>query len=171
MFKRNLMSLAFGAVLATGAVSAYALAPSMTGDLAREAAEGPRGADNERPGDRQRRGGRGLTTDSPADPVIARSKPRVPGGSGCDDPRDLIEHPECNVPKATIDSDRLARSKPRVPGGSGCDDPRDLIEHPECNVPKNTLPEIELVAREASEGPRGADNERPGDRQRRGGRG
>ncbi len=26
--------------------------------LAREAAEGPRGADNERPGDRQRRGGR-----------------------------------------------------------------------------------------------------------------
>lgn len=32
--------------------------------IAREAAEGPRGADNERPGDRQRRGGRlfeGLT--------------------------------------------------------------------------------------------------------------
>ncbi|MGB5558442.1 MAG: hypothetical protein WBN04_10575 [Paracoccaceae bacterium] len=24
-----------------------------------------------------------------------RSKPRVPGGSGCDDPRDIIEHPEC----------------------------------------------------------------------------
>lgn len=24
-----------------------------------------------------------------------RRKPRVPGGSGCDDPRDLIEHPEC----------------------------------------------------------------------------
>ena len=132
MFKRNLISLAFGAALAIGAVSAYAFVPSVTGDLAREAAEGPRGADNERPGDRHRRGGRGLTTDSPADQVIARSKPRVPGGSGCDDPRDLIEHPECNVPK-------------------------------------NTAPGIELVAREASEGPRGADNERPGDRQRRGG--
>lgn len=26
-----------------------------------------------------------------------RGKPRVPGGSGCDDPRDLIEHPECRV--------------------------------------------------------------------------
>ena len=26
---------------------------------------------------------------------IDRRKPRVPGGSGCDDPRDLIEHPEC----------------------------------------------------------------------------
>jgi hypothetical protein len=26
-----------------------------------------------------------------------RSKPRVPGGSGCDDPRDLIEHPECRA--------------------------------------------------------------------------
>ncbi len=24
-----------------------------------------------------------------------RRKPRVPGSSGCDDPRDLIEHPEC----------------------------------------------------------------------------
>ena len=23
-----------------------------------------------------------------------RSRPRIPGGSGCDDPRDLIEHPE-----------------------------------------------------------------------------
>lgn len=27
--------------------------------------------------------------------VFDRRKPRVPGGSGCDDPRDLIEHPEC----------------------------------------------------------------------------
>ncbi len=24
-----------------------------------------------------------------------RRRPRVPGGSGCDDPGDLIEHPEC----------------------------------------------------------------------------
>lgn len=24
-----------------------------------------------------------------------RSKPRVPGGSGCDDPGDILEHPEC----------------------------------------------------------------------------
>lgn len=24
-----------------------------------------------------------------------RSKPRVPGGSGCDDPEDILEHPEC----------------------------------------------------------------------------
>jgi hypothetical protein len=27
--------------------------------------------------------------------TLERSKPRVKGGSGCDDPRDLIEHPEC----------------------------------------------------------------------------
>jgi hypothetical protein len=25
-----------------------------------------------------------------------RSKPRVPGGSGCDDPGDVAEHPECS---------------------------------------------------------------------------
>lgn len=24
-----------------------------------------------------------------------RSRPRVPGGSGCDDPGDILEHPEC----------------------------------------------------------------------------
>jgi hypothetical protein len=27
--------------------------------------------------------------------IVERRKPRVPGGSGCDDPRDVIEHPEC----------------------------------------------------------------------------
>lgn len=27
--------------------------------------------------------------------VEKRSKPRQKGGSGCDDPRDVIEHPEC----------------------------------------------------------------------------
>ena len=24
-------------------------------------------------------------------------RPRVPGGSGCDDPHDVVEHPECRV--------------------------------------------------------------------------
>jgi hypothetical protein len=27
--------------------------------------------------------------------IVERRKPRIPGGSGCDDPRDIIEHPEC----------------------------------------------------------------------------
>jgi hypothetical protein len=69
-----------------------------------------------------------------------RRKPRVPGGSGCDDARDLIEHPECRVKRVgavdfLIDETQEAeRRKPRVPGGSGCDDARDLIEHPECRV-------------------------------------
>jgi hypothetical protein len=68
---------------------------------------------------------------SVADDLLARSKPRVPGGSGCDDPQDLVEHPECR-PAIEVKDDVLARSKPRVKGGSGCDDPQDLIEHPEC---------------------------------------
>lgn len=35
--------------------------------------------------------------DSPSDTVVVekRSKPRIPGGSGCDEPEDIIEHPEC----------------------------------------------------------------------------
>lgn len=28
---------------------------------------------------------------------IGRDKPRIPGGLGCDDPGDLIEHPECRI--------------------------------------------------------------------------
>jgi hypothetical protein len=31
--------------------------------------------------------------------TFERSKPRVPRGSGCDDPRDVIEHPECTPRK------------------------------------------------------------------------
>ncbi len=155
MFKRNLMTLAVGAIWATSAMTAYA-APSSAGDVARDATAGLRGQ---------------LTaTDTALDQMLARSKPRVPGGSGCDDPRDLIEHPECTLGNAAPAEDKMARSKPRVPGGSGCDDPRDLIEHPECVI-GYVVPGNELLAREASEGPRGADNERPGDRQRRGGRG
>lgn len=26
-----------------------------------------------------------------------RRKPRIPGGSGCDDPGDVLEHPECRM--------------------------------------------------------------------------
>ena len=27
--------------------------------------------------------------------AMLRRRPRIPGGSGCDDPHDIIEHPEC----------------------------------------------------------------------------
>jgi hypothetical protein len=36
------------------------------------------------------------TTQFAADGAVEkRRKPRIPGGSGCDDPGDVIEHPEC----------------------------------------------------------------------------
>jgi hypothetical protein len=28
-----------------------------------------------------------------------RDEPRIPGGSGCDDPDDILEHPECSAPQ------------------------------------------------------------------------
>ncbi len=31
------------------------------------------------------------------DVISKRRKPRIPGGSGCDDPRDVIEHAECRA--------------------------------------------------------------------------
>lgn len=36
-----------------------------------------------------------LADDASQGDVEKRRKPRVPGGSGCDDPGDIIEHPEC----------------------------------------------------------------------------
>lgn len=55
--------------------------PSML--LVREATEGPRGGDNERPGDRQRRGGKhGLDTESRAGMVLAREAAEGPRGEG-----------------------------------------------------------------------------------------
>lgn len=37
----------------------------------------------------------GLIADSGVS-EIDRRRPRVPGGSGCDSPRDIREHPECS---------------------------------------------------------------------------
>lgn len=36
----------------------------------------------------------GISSKSEAS-TVDRSRPRVPGGSGCDTPRDIAEHPEC----------------------------------------------------------------------------
>jgi hypothetical protein len=68
-----------------------------------------------------------------------RRKPRVPGGSGCDSPRDIAEHPECRRAEGTtVEGLKLIqeakRRKPRVPGGSGCDTPADVAQHPECRA-------------------------------------
>ena len=37
-----------------------------------------------------------VASDSPQT-IIEKRRPRVPGSSGCDSPRDLIRHPECQV--------------------------------------------------------------------------
>lgn len=114
---------------------------------------GVRGRDRDRDDDDKRRGrGRGsddgASRSSSGGSHSGRSRARVPGGSGCDSPRDLLEHPECRVMPgrgvgtagsvgATPPANGLSgsgRDRPRIPGGSGCDDPQDLIEHPECRL-------------------------------------
>jgi hypothetical protein len=126
--------------------------------VAREAAEGPRGADNERPGDRQRRGGR-LSTDFGAD-ILARR--------GADDP---IPHPRgegAGHPNSVdVNSNILARRGADDPVGS--ERPGEVHGQKRGGRLSDDAGTI-ILAREAAEGPRGADNERPGDRQRRGGR-
>ncbi len=37
----------------------------------------------------------GFTVDAGQSSIDKRKKPRIKGGSGCDDARDVIEHPEC----------------------------------------------------------------------------
>lgn len=61
--KANLITVALAAILGIAAGQSVAASPEYLagGDkilVAREASEAPRGADNERAGDRQRRGGR-----------------------------------------------------------------------------------------------------------------
>ena len=45
--------------------------------------------------DDDRRGGRDRTNDDDNGSGSGRDKPRIPGGSGCDDPGDVAEHAEC----------------------------------------------------------------------------
>lgn len=52
-----------------------------------------RGGDDDRRDDR--RGGRRGGSSSDDDSSSGRKKPRVKGGSGCDDAHDIIEHAEC----------------------------------------------------------------------------
>jgi hypothetical protein len=102
MMKKTLLTLLLG-TLACGAAMAISTSPSAlqtSSAVVRDAAQGTQ------------------STPLTVDDQLARRKPRVPGGSGCDDPDDLIEHPECR-PNATTTEDQLARRKPRVPGGSG----------------------------------------------------
>jgi hypothetical protein len=123
-------SLAFAGALLLSSIATSALAREGNSVITREAVQSTQAT----------------TTTPPADDLLARRKPRVPGGSGCDDPDDLIEHPECRPGNAAQQDDQLARRKPRVPGGSGCDDPDDLIEHPECR-PGNAVQKEEQQAR------------------------
>lgn len=81
-------------------------------------------------------GERGRDRDRSDDRRSGRDRPRIPGGSGCDDPGDIAEHPECRGDgggvTVTPDDSGSGRDRPRIPGGSGCDDPGDILEHPEC---------------------------------------
>ena len=117
MNKLTKVSLALATVMALGSFSTTSFAKEASSDSTRFLAK------------------KATVTTLADEDMQARRKPRVRGGSGCDDPEDLIEHPECraslSVPKEAL-QDLLARSKPRVPGGSGCDSPRDKAEHPEC---------------------------------------
>ena len=60
MMRKTKLAVLISALLWGAAASAMTAAPvAADQQIAREAAEGPRGGDNERAGDRQRRGGKG----------------------------------------------------------------------------------------------------------------
>jgi ABC-type transport system substrate-binding protein len=72
-----LSSLACGAAMAAGTSASSPTALQASSAVVHDAAQGTQ------------------VVPSTVDQQLARRKPRVPGGSGCDDPRDLVEHPEC----------------------------------------------------------------------------
>lgn len=91
MLNKKLISLAIVSAIGFYANTSHAVAidrQAVDQTLMREAAEGPRGADNERPGDRQHRGGRhGVTAESAAGLVIAREANELPRGADKNHPR------------------------------------------------------------------------------------
>jgi hypothetical protein len=87
MFSKKWMAVVVGAALTAGVAVSDAAPPVGCIVVAREASEGPRGGDNERPGDRQRRGGR-LHIEIPADIVIAREAGEGPRGGDNERPGD-----------------------------------------------------------------------------------
>lgn len=57
-----------------------------------------RGGDDRGDDRGRRRGGHGADDTPGTSPSgSGRKRPRIPGGSGCDDPGDILEHPECRV--------------------------------------------------------------------------
>ena len=87
MLKKNWMAVVIGAALTAGAAMSYAAPPAGSIVVAREASEGPRGGDRERPGDRHGRGGR-LSIDAPSDIVVAREGAEGPRGGDNERPGD-----------------------------------------------------------------------------------
>ncbi|MDP8917648.1 MAG: hypothetical protein M3O00_02020 [Pseudomonadota bacterium] len=84
----------------------FDLDPSHDADVFERRGRG-RGGDDDRSGDvdndrdDDRRGG-GASSSDDSDTRSDNGdghggRPRIPGGSGCDDPGDLIEHPECRL--------------------------------------------------------------------------
>ncbi|MCX7643915.1 MAG: hypothetical protein N2Z62_01305 [Rhodobacteraceae bacterium] len=88
------------AVLALAGAPASAAVTAGDGSLDIARRGRGRSGDDRGGDDRGRRGGgHGADDDSPGGGPSGsgRKRPRIPGGSGCDDPGDMLEHPECRV--------------------------------------------------------------------------
>lgn len=161
MNKHYVIGIAVAALFA-GAVQAAPIATA-TSIVEREASEGTRGRDNERAGDRQRRGGRAIedSNEAASAGMLLSREGRASGGNrqrGGTSGR-LIE----DANEAAADTILMSREG-RASGGNR------QRRGGEGRLIEETTMGGELIAREASEGARGRDNERAGDRQRRGGR-
>ena len=66
-------------------------------DLAKRGRGRGRGGDDNRGRDRDNEDRDDDRDDDDNGSGSGRDKPRIPGGSGCDDPGDILEHPECRV--------------------------------------------------------------------------
>ncbi|MGL4310417.1 MAG: hypothetical protein ACRCSU_08000 [Paracoccaceae bacterium] len=94
------LTAAFPAQAAVYTDLAGLVAADTNHDFARRGGDDDRGSDDRggrgRGGDDDRRGGRRGGDDRNDDSRSSgRKKPRVKGGSGCDDAHDIIEHAEC----------------------------------------------------------------------------
>ncbi|MCB2130124.1 MAG: hypothetical protein KDE03_13850 [Rhodobacteraceae bacterium] len=91
--KRTMMMTAAACMMLGAPVPVFAAMP----DLASIVADSGHGEIDRRGRGRGGRDGSRSSDDDNGGSGSGRSKPRVPGGSGCDDPGDIAEHAECRV--------------------------------------------------------------------------
>ncbi|MGB7815485.1 MAG: hypothetical protein WBL28_03955 [Methylotenera sp.] len=117
MISKKIILGTISGLIVLASANSYAAQMQTGGEIvAREASEGPRGADNERPGDRQHRGGRAIIDSGEF--ILAREASEGPRGA------DNNNHRQRRGGRASIDAGEFILAREASEGPRGADNER-----------------------------------------------